>query len=67
MSSMMFLDQMTVGVQGFFITFVSVVLGSKLHPSSQLATWFSGIILALGARGRGFDSRSRPRSLGLVV
>ena len=35
-------------------------------PATPLGVWSSGMILASGARGRGFDSRNSPFDLVLL-
>ena len=32
-----------------------------------MAAWSSGMILALGARGRGFDSPSGPYNINIII
>ena len=41
---------------------VSCAHNLKDNPYVSLAAWFSGMILASGARGPGFNSRSSPYS-----
>ena len=39
----------------------------RKHARTQLAAWSSGMILASGARGPGFNSRSSPFSFALAM